>query len=108
MRIAQLRNRVALQTGTDSKDGSGVPEQSWATTTTRWAEVRPLRGVEAFQAAQLNADVDHMVTMRYDATVGAATPKNRLLWGSRAFDILSVVNVDERDEWLEFLVREAV
>lgn len=108
MRIADLRNRVVVQSTSVTLDASGAPEDTWSAVGTRWAQVEPLTGREAFEARSLHSDVDHRITMRYDATVGAATPKHRLLWGSRAFDILSVVNVGERDEYLEFMAREAV
>lgn len=59
-----------------------------------------------FWAAQAeHAKVTHEVHMRYRAGV---TPRNRVSWGNRVFDIKSAINADERNVELILLCEEAV
>lgn len=96
MHAGQLRHRVAIQRATETKNGLGEPVHTWATQVTRWMRVEPMQGKELFEARQVNPKMSHKVTMRYDGTT-SVTPDDRLLWGSRVFNIVDVQNVEERD-----------
>lgn len=101
-----LRHRVTIQAEQRSDDGYGGSSlPTWSTVATVWAEVKPLKGREQLHGQQLEGRVTHRIIMRYRAGVTAA---NRLLFGTRAFNIRSVVNVDERGRWLEIMAEEGV
>ena len=54
---------------------------------------------------QLEASVSHRFTMRYRNDI---TAKNRLKFGTRVFNIRAVINVKERNKWLEIDADEGV
>jgi SPP1 family predicted phage head-tail adaptor len=52
---------------------------------------------------QTTSEISHKIRIRYLASV---TPKLRIKFGTRYFDIVSVINPDERNEYLEMMCRE--
>lgn len=105
----RYRYRVDVQRVTQTADSVGQPSQSWATLETRWADLRSVDamggGREFTRADAISADVSHVVEMRY---FDGLTPKDRILFGSRVFEIDSVANVDERNRISLVFVRETV
>lgn len=89
----RMRKRIEVQTATETIDshGGGVP--SWSTTTTRWAEVRPLSAREVLQARQANLMVTHEIRIRSYADLSS---HQRFKLGSRVFNIGSILNSEER------------
>lgn len=109
MRPGRLRHRVTLQQRVEStRNTFGEVEPTWLVTAYRHAQVSPLTGKEYIQAQQVQADVTHRIVMRADQDTLALTPKWRIgLDGtSRVFDILSVLNIDERDRMVEVMAME--
>ena len=107
MPAGPLRHRIQIQSLVEELDTYGeAPEQGqWTTDATVWGSVTPLRGREAFEAKQVSPEVSHRVRLRFREGV---TSKNRLVHRSRVFGIEDVLNVDERNEFLEILAIEAI
>ena len=106
MQAGTLRHRVAIQeTLSLAQNSYGEPVTTWGTVATVWASVSPLSGRELAMAQQVRPDVTHKVVMRHRDNV---TPKQRILHDSRALEIESVRNADERDRMLELMCKEAV
>lgn len=105
MSIGKLRHRLALEQPVNAPDGSGGASVSWQLVANLWGRVEPLRGGENAAGEQLEADVTHRITMRYH---GGLVPRNRLKFGTRIFDILVVLNKDERNHWLICQCREVI
>lgn len=103
MRFGPLRHRVEIQSSMSIDDGMGGQITTWTTDETYWASVSPLQGAELYQAQQTQAKVTHKIVMRYAPDI---TPKNRMLFGSKIFDIEFVRNVQEKNKMLELLVVE--
>ncbi|MDX2027697.1 MAG: phage head closure protein [Alphaproteobacteria bacterium] len=103
MRIGELRKQVAIQAETPTADNAGGYALAWTTVATLWAEITPLDGREIYTAQHLEGRVTHRVTMRWRSGV---TTDMRLVYSDRAFNIRAVMNVDERNRWLELLVEE--
>ena len=104
-RAGCMRNRVSIQSRTESRDAHGGIAETWATTALAYADIQPIRGREFFSAEAVNSDVTHKVTIRYREGI---TPQMRVLFGSRALNITSVINVNERSDCLELMCREVV
>ena len=104
-RIGKLRSQVTLQTNTQTRDAGGGYADSWAGTATLWARIEPLSGRERLAAQQIEDTVTHRVTIRYRSGVSA---QQRIAFGVRVFNIRAVLDVDERNEWLELLCEEGV
>lgn len=106
MRIGRLRHRIVIEQATETQDGSGFPAPSWATYATRWAAVEPMTGRERFEGAQFESAVDTKFTVRHDSLTAAITPKMRISYDSRYFEIDAVINPEERNRTLEILAEE--
>lgn len=100
----ELRHYIALQSSTETRGTGGSVVKSWSTHTSVWARVQPLTGQVALQAQQINAELTHRITIRYNSTLAEG---DRVLWGSRIFDINVIRNLDERDIYQELLCKEA-
>jgi len=94
----KLRYPLELQTkpsaASASYDSHGQEIESWSTSATYRGEIKPLTGRALELARQLRADVTHQITTRY---FGSIDPKvSRWKYGSRVFEIVSAVDVEER------------
>lgn len=103
MQAGRLRQRVRIQEPVDAQNGLGEMIRAWSTVATVWAAVEPLRGREFFDAEQVQAEISHRVRLRYRPGVDATM---RVLFGSRVFQIQSVIDVDERRRELQLMCRE--
>lgn len=81
----------------------GAAIETWATKATLWADIAPLNSREYWAAQQVQSEVTNKVTMRY---FSGLRPDWRIKFGSRLFDIRSVINVDERNEQHILLCKE--
>lgn len=105
MKIGKLRHRITLQECIASRDSFGAEVLTWVDIATVWASVSPLSGKEYFAAHQINAEVTTKITIRYRPGV---TPKMRVLFNSRCFEILSVLSFEERGIELVLMCKERV
>ncbi len=105
MRSGRLRHRVTIQSRSATMDAAGGQPDTWTDVATVWAGVEPLSGREYLAASANNAEVTHKVTMRHRDGVTAA---QRLAFGIRRFDILAVMDRDERGVELTLMCRERV
>lgn len=105
MKIGELRHRVEIQNKTVQMDELLQQSEVWATYATVWASVRPIKGREYVAVKQVNAEVSVVITMRY---LSGITSEMRILFGNRVFDIVSVINADERNRVLELMCKEEV
>lgn len=94
VRVGQLRHRLAIQTATESVDAMGGVSESWATDITVWGQITRKGGGEKTTGEAVKATATHEIVIRY---YSGLTPKNRFLFGSREFNILSVRDFDERN-----------
>lgn len=100
IRISRLNKRVGIQTAAQAAGSTGQPIQTWTTAKTVWVGIEPLNGQERLAEGNVSAKVSHRVVLRYNA-YSALTSACRFIRGSRVFEIVSVVNVGERNEqWL--------
>lgn len=104
MRAGQLRHRVTIQTLAEVQNAFGEVPQLWQDAVECWASIEPLSGRELFAAQQVRPEVTHRITMRY-REIG---PKNRIMFGTRAFHIDSILNKDERNVMLTIMAFEKV
>lgn len=102
MEAGELRHRITLLNPADELDGTGQPASysDWATV---WAAVNPLSGRDLFAAQQLQSEVTHRVKIRYRAGVNSAM---RVRFGTRIFEIDSVIDPEERHEELHLMCTE--
>lgn len=105
MQIGKRQKRLAIQTKQTVRDDMGGFSHTWVTDKTVWASIVPASGKELLSGEQVHAEVTHKITIRF---YSGLTTKNRLLYGSRVFDINFIKNIDERDRYMEMLCKEVV
>ncbi len=105
MRAGRLNQKITIEQVTESRTGSGAVQETWNAFATVWASVEPLNGREYFQAQQETATVTTRIRIRYLAGV---TPKMRVNYDNRIFDIESVIDVNERHRELVLMCKERV
>jgi SPP1 family predicted phage head-tail adaptor len=103
MRAGALRHRVEIQSRSMSLSDTGSPSYTWSRHARAYADIQPNTGRESEIASEIAAVQTHLVRIRY---VQGVTPRMRILWGTRTFDINSVVNVGERGRELQLLCTE--
>ncbi|WP_374711533.1 phage head closure protein [Symbiobacterium terraclitae] len=102
---AVFRQRVTLQQHVVGQDEYGQPIDTWQDVATVWAAVEPLRGREYFAAHQVQAEVTTRIRIRYRRGI---RPEMRVLYDGRVFNILSVIDPEERHRELQLMCREVV
>jgi SPP1 family predicted phage head-tail adaptor len=98
LRPSDLRHRLTLEELSRVADEGGGFTESWITVATIFADPRPISGEERFEADRLAGSITHEVVLRYRAGV---VPAMRLRKGARIFQILAVIDVEERRRWLK-------
>ncbi len=99
MNAAKLRSRITIQQKAAPFDANGEPDGTWSTFATVFASIKQTGGREVYINQQVVAQATHQIEIRYKSGV---TTKMRVLHGSRVFDIVNVIDKDERhmEMWL--------
>jgi SPP1 family predicted phage head-tail adaptor len=105
MEAGKLRHRVTIQTATSAQDATGYPVKTWGTLATVWAMVLPLQGRELVAAQQAQSESTVHIRTRY---LSGVTTKDRILFGTRVYEINGIVNPGERNIELQFLCKEVL
>lgn len=85
--------RVEIQRATTAIGRFGAPNDTWAPWKTRWARKKESTGNENTSNGREIGDQITVFTIRY--TVGI-TLKDRLVFKSKVYDILSIVEIGRR------------
>lgn len=100
---------LAIQTHTSGDVIDDIPDK-WETVCLRWCDIKPLTGREYTQAQQVQSTVTHRIRTQYvpDAKSSMRLAKLSGETGepTRLFNVESVVNVDERNRWSEWMCEE--
>lgn len=101
-----LRHRIAIHEETDTPDGFGGFTRAWAAKsgmTSVPASIMPLTAREVIELGKSELQMSHKIKIRYRSGI---TAKDRVVFGSRTFNIRSIINTEERNIELLFLVEE--
>ena len=105
MRSGRLRHLMWLKEPTHTSDGMGANTTTWGTVEVFWGSVEPLRGREWIASGLENSEVSGKIVRRYKSGI---TPDMIVAFDSRTFQIVSVINVDERNIEQQLMVVEKV
>ena len=103
MNIGKLRHRLILQTETQTQGATGEVTSSYSTDTTVWGSLRPVSGRELEQARQISEEITYKAEIRF---YSGLTTEHRISHDSRTFEIVTILNHDERDEKQILLLKE--
>ena len=105
----KMRPRITFQAFTGEQDSFGDPLQAdddnWKPVATLWAAIDPISGKEFYAAEQSQSEVTHKVRCRYRAGLTTAM---RIKYGKRTFQIVSIIDWEERHESLLIMCKELV
>ncbi len=90
-----LRERVAIQQSSESRNSLGEAVLSWQTVAEVWARVDGVSAREALQAGQQNVTITHRVRLRY---FEGLTHQHRFQWRGRTMEIMSLLEHMNRTE----------
>lgn len=98
-RPGELDQRIELQKQTRTPDGQGGFTAAWATQSTVWAHVRPLRGTERQSADRTQAEGGYLVVIRYRSDIDETW---RINWldGDRLLNITFAQDGGKRSAYL--------
>lgn len=102
MSIGQMRYRVNLLQPSTVRDTFGGRSNPVAFATT-YAKIEALQGKELYKAQEMVAEVSHRVTIRYQPGV---VTKYLVDFKGRIFSIEAIINVEERNRFLQLLCLE--
>ncbi len=95
MRAGALRHPIVIEEVTsEARDAVGGVTPTWTTFASPWSAVQSGAGREFFAAKERHGTISHLFIIRQ---LDGITPKMRVSFDGRVFDILSAINVDERD-----------
>jgi len=103
-----MRRRITFQQKDATQNTRGDPIPNWTDYYTCRAEIEPLSGRELMAAMQVQADISHRVTIRWPGTSITLTPDMHIVYGTRLFDIQSILDTEERHRELQILCIERV
>lgn len=103
--IGKLRHRITLQKSVVTHDDIGQELEEWQDVATVWASVEPLSGKEYFNAQQINSAISTKIGMRY---LPGITTDMRVYFKRHPYNILSIINLEERNLYLQLLCSEKV
>lgn len=106
-RPGNFRHHITVHRKTETADGMGGQTVVWAEIAAFPAVVEPLSVFERSQAQQIQDSTTHKITTRYRSDI-TITAKDKIVWGSREFSIVGVINEDERNHWWVIRAHEGV
>lgn len=105
MEAGKLRHRVEIQYKVVTQNSYGEEEITWTELATVWAAVEPLSGREFLEGRQVSAEVNTRIRIRRR---GDVTPEMRVVYGSINYDILAVIELEERRREEHLMCQEIV
>tara|TARA_Y100000996_G_scaffold348282_1_gene286831 strand:- start:7831 stop:8169 length:339 start_codon:yes stop_codon:yes gene_type:complete len=105
--VGAMREQVTVQNQTRTADGAGGYSETLVTNFKTFASVKTKIGREQVKQGQLQdrKQFEFVIRYRSDKNITAA---NRILWGTRVFQVRSVVNYNERNKYYVITAEENV
>jgi len=105
MEAGMLNKRITLQYQTKVSNNMGGFVTSWVDAATIWAAIWPVSASEQVQSMQPTMTISHRIRIRYRSILRASW---RIKFGLRYFNIVSIINQNEKNELLDLMCKESV
>lgn len=105
MQAGKLRHKLIIQQQTPTKNEHKEDIITYTTFKEVYGDIQIGQGKEFYYASKVNAEITGAIKIRY---LQGVNPTMRIQFGSRYFDILSVIDVGERTREMILGVREVV
>jgi len=99
----RFRHRVEIQRRVTTVDAVGQVNDTWNTTACVWVQILPVTSKEYLAQGPERSELTHTIRLRHGPDI---LPKDRIRFGSRIFDVMGVMNVSERNRFIEIRARE--
>lgn len=100
-----MRHKIRVQKAKPGKNEFGEPDNVWEDVASIRASISPVSGREFMAVMQPHSEVTHKIVIRYNRNV---TPQMRVVFGSRVFDILHIIDPWEMHQQMTLMCREVV
>jgi len=93
---SKARNRITIQSPSDSGDSYGGRTASFSTQSTVWAQITPVSSREMFGQGAIQSKVTHKILIRYQAALKDVKTSSdyRISFDGRFFGVLGIRNLD--------------
>lgn len=105
MDIGRTNKRIKFCRYVEKENTLSQTEQTLKEVKTVWASVEPTRGREYQEAQRIRPELTYKITTRYHKGI---TPDMLIKFKDRYFQIVSIINVRERNEMLEIICTEKI
>lgn len=105
MEAGTLNKRIKIQAATKVADGMGGFTETFSTIATVFAAIWPLSATETVQSMQTGATISHRIRIRYRSVL---RPSWRLKFGEKFYNIVSIINPNMKNEYLDLMCKEAI
>jgi|SRR5665213_2746613 len=102
--VGSLRHRITIMQPSTARDGNGelLAPVEFAC---RWAAVAAMNGQQLYRAGQFASQANYQIVLRY---ICGVLPQMTVLFGTRTFEILYVVDEQERHIKTTLFCREVL
>ena len=104
LRAGTLRHKIIIQRAIESTGTMGDVEKCWDNIKITRASINPVTGNEWFINENIANDVDHVITLRKTDVI----PADRIIYQSRIFNIVRVLDSQEKRIQLMILAKERI
>jgi len=107
--IGKMNKRITIQYEVSTADGMGGFSVVWTDLSTLSAAIWPVSANETLRSMQTSMEITHRIRIRYQRY--DIKPQYRIKFtdtvkGDRYFNIISIINPNEHQEWLDLLCKE--
>ena len=99
----KLNKRIVVEEPIKTTDNAGGFDINWSLIGSFWSEIKPASIKEENFADKKQKVITHEITIRYNSVI---KDNMRIIFDGRIFEIVAVVNLMEKGEFLQILVRE--
>ena len=105
MRVGPLNRLITIEQRAQTRDALGGVVDGWIEFTKAWAAINPVSGSSRYVSAERHSEATHQITVRW---VSGVTPKMRVKYGTRVFEIISALNIAERNKQMIIIAKEVL
>ena len=105
----QLRQRIKIQSKTQTADGMGGFTEAWSAGDDVWAMWKPMSGSERVRAMGIAPTLAVKAVIRFRGDEYGApyySAADRVTYQNRTYNITSIADVDGMQDWLELMLAE--
>jgi len=104
MEIGKLNKYITIQHPAKTSDGMGGFTETWTDAGNVFAAIWPTSAKEITALNSTTLEVSHRIRIRFRSAFKASW---RIKFGNRYFAIVSILNPEEKNEWLDLMCKES-